>query len=133
MKEINLNKYYRVYKNDTTVTEVSANDFKTSKLSHLKKEEPVRPSDKDLSILPRVYFLPADKDMYYGYYNKVKAMEMAKAGALKHIGLLIKEAEQGIYKLKQYRNDHYDDLNNSLLDANIRRLEKEFNNKQKHE
>lgn len=53
-------------------------------------------------------------------------MEKAKAGALSYINKMITEVEQGIKKLVQYRNDHYEDLNSNLLDVNIRRLEKEM-------
>jgi hypothetical protein len=40
---------------------------------------------------------------------------------------MIREAEQGITKLKQYRINHYEDLNKNLADANIRMLEMEMN------
>jgi len=70
------------------------------------------------------YSLPPDDDMFYGYTDKVTAMEKAKSGALKYINHMIKEVEQGIKKLVQYRNDHYKDLNANLLDANIRKLKK---------
>ena len=44
--------------------------------------------------------------MFYGYMDKVTAMEKAKAGALSYINKMITEVEQGIKKLVQYRNDH---------------------------
>jgi len=56
-------------------------------------------------------------------------MVKAKAGALNHMNHIIKEIEAGIRKLVQYRNDHYEDLNVNLLDANIQRIKKEMNMK----
>ena len=67
--------------------------------------------------------LPPDDAMFTGYADKAHAMEMAKAGALKYIDVLISEGSKGIEKLKQYREDHYEDLNTNLLDANIRKAE----------
>jgi hypothetical protein len=59
------------------------------------------------------YSLPLDDSMFYGYTDKVTAMEKAKYGALKYINHMIREVEQGIKKLVQYRNDHYEDLNST--------------------
>ncbi|MBC7915823.1 MAG: hypothetical protein H7Y07_17070 [Pyrinomonadaceae bacterium] len=115
IKKSNFFKFYRVFKNDTLVTEVSVNDFKPAKKWKVKNG-----ADLDNVILKPVYFLPKDGKMFYGYASKGHAMEMAKAGALKYIGMLISQAEKGISQLKQYRIDHYDDLNINLLDANIR-------------
>lgn len=70
--------------------------------------------------------LPSDNSMFYGYMSRITAMERAKAGALKYINNMIREIEQGIKKLIQYRNDHYEDLNVNLLDDNIRRLKREM-------
>jgi hypothetical protein len=67
--------------------------------------------------------------MFYGYLNKAIAMEKAKAGALVYINQMVKEVERGIQKLEQYRNDHYDDLNVNLLDANINKIKRQMNMK----
>lgn len=127
MKKNNFIKYYRVYKNDTSVTEVSVNDFKPVLPKRFKRGIPVAgPGD---ALYPTPCFecsLPPDDRMFYGYLNKATAMERAKAGALAYINQMIKEVELGIKKLVQYRNDHYEDLNINLLDANIRRLKKEM-------
>ena len=56
-------------------------------------------------------------------------MEKAKAGALVYINQMVKEVERGIQKLEQYRNDHYDDLNVNLLDANINKIKRQMNMK----
>jgi hypothetical protein len=54
--------------------------------------------------------------MFYGYLSKIKAMKMAKAGALSYINTIIKQVQQGINVLIQYRSDHYVDLNVGLLE-----------------
>lgn len=118
----NVFKYYRVFKNDTSVTEVSDNDFKP-----FKKKWIIRNPVGALMVLPQNWYsLPIDAAMFYGYTDKIHAMEMAKAGALKHIEVLISQTVHGITALKQYRVDHYDDLNENLLDGNIRKLKKEI-------
>ncbi len=113
MESYPYNKRYRVYKNDTAVIEVPINDFKAQKL------EPGLISELQFS-------LPLDEGMFYEYNNKIKAMEKAKAGALAHINSLIQEAVQAIDRLKKYREEHFEDLNSTLLDRNIRDLEKEL-------
>jgi len=121
-------KYYRVFKNDTTVTEISANDFKPVARVQFKRVMPIGfPVDVLISIPYFQYSLPANGAMYYGYLSKVKAMEKAKAGALLYINTMIADVEQGIEKLKAYRMHHYTDLNTNLLDASIRRVEKQMN------
>lgn len=121
-------KYYRVFRNDTAVTEVSTNDFKPFKLDRQRDvKQGSLPVDVPCSFPYQTYSLPNREKMYYGYQNKAHAMEMAKRGALKHIGLLIEKAREDIAVLKQYRFDHYEDLNSTLLDATIRDLEKELN------
>ncbi len=127
MKNNHFFKYYCVYKNDTTVTEVSVNDFKPVLHRLFKRGLPVTGFMDGLGQMPSFqYSLPPDDDMFYGYTDKVTAMEKAKYGALNYINNMIKEVEQGIKKLVQYRNDHYEDLNVNLLDANIRKLKKEM-------
>ena len=106
-----MNKYYRVYMNDTTVTEVSSNDFN-------------RLNIKGFSVDVQ-YSIPPGR-MFYGYTTRAHAMEMAKAGALKYIESMIRQVKSGIDKLVQYRNDHYQDLNVNLLDSSIRKLEREM-------
>lgn len=129
MKQNNFIKYYRVYKNGTSVTEVSANDFLPRLLSTKSVLTSGKPVDVLCSIPSQQYSLPADGAMYYGYLDKIKAMEMAKAGALTHIEIMIKYVEDGIEKLRQYRYDHYQDLNFTLLEDNIRRLSTALNSK----
>ena len=111
MQQHNFTNYYRVYQHDTAVTKVSANDFKQV-ITHI--------------AFSPVYSLPTDGTMFYGYLNQIEAMEKAKAGALAYINEIIKKVDEGIDQLKQYRIDHYEDLNINLLDANIRRLEQEM-------
>lgn len=128
MKQNSFIKYYRVFKHDTHVTEISVNDFLPVTTHRFKRgwytEKPI---EKFSSIPSHAYTLPVDAEMFYGYVNKIKAMEKAKAGAISYINQMIKEVETGINKLKQYRNDHYEELNLNLTDASIRRLEKEMN------
>ncbi len=129
MKKITYLKYYRVYKNGTSVTEVSANDFRPVRANRFKKGWLVNaPVDVLCAIPVQGYTLPADDLMYYGYTSRVEAMEKAKSGAMAYINAMIKGIEQGIATLRQYRNDHYEDLNVNLLDANIRRLQTDMNN-----
>ncbi|RVU02421.1 hypothetical protein EOD41_00325 [Mucilaginibacter limnophilus] len=128
MKQHSFTKYYRVFKHDTHVTEISVNDFLPVTPQCFKRGWYThRPIDEFSSIPSHAYTLPVDAEMFCGYTDKIKAMEKAKAGALNYINLMIKEVETGINKLKQYRNDHYDELNINLTDASIRRLEKEMN------
>lgn len=105
-----MNKYYRVYLNDTSVTEVSANDFSRRNIQRLSSD---------------VYSIPRE-GMFYGYSDRIHAMEMAKSGALSYINSMVKQVQAGIDKLIQYREDHYQDLNVNLLEASIRKLEKEM-------
>ncbi len=102
MKQQNYTGYFRVYQNDTAITKVSTNDFRQTKLTHGAH-----------------YALPAGEGFYYGYKTLAKAMQMAKTGALAHINLLLGMGKAGEAELLQYRMDHYDDLNNNLIDANI--------------
>ena len=128
MKRNNYTKYFRVFKNDTVVTEISANNFESVVIRRFKRGLPVNtPVDSVNAITCFEYSLPADDTMFYGYLTQGHAMRKAKDSALNYINLLSKEAGPGQQKLKQYREDHYNDLNVTLLDANIRRVENEIN------
>ena len=125
MEKHSSNKYYRVFTNDTAVTEVSFNNFKLPVVRDYRKEALTGNSVDELFSIPyHTYSLLAEKDRYYGYELKTHAMEMAKAGALNHLKELIAEGPKSNDKVYQYRFDHYDDLNINLKDSNIRRLEK---------
>jgi hypothetical protein len=122
-------KYYRVFKHETAVTEVLTNDFIPVKKFQFKGGQPIDSlrTNRDWQSTQFKYELPKDDMMFYGYISKIKAMEKAKAGALLHINKMIAEITLGIEKLKSYRSDHYQDLNVSLLDGNIRKLEQQMN------
>lgn len=125
MKNNRFIKYYRVYKNETEVTEISVNDFKRVTLGGFKRGlptggHPVNP----YAIHQFHYSLPPDEAMFYGYLDRAHAMEKAKTGALVYIGVMIQEVEKSIQKLVQYRTDHYEDLNINLLDEHIRKFRK---------
>ena len=125
MKRNNYTRYFRVFKNDTAVTEIFANDFIPVLTRRLKHGLPVNTPVDALNAI--AYSLPPDDAMFYGYLKQAHAMQKAKDSALNYINFLIKEAGPGTKKLKQYREDHYYDLNVTLLDANIRRVENESN------
>ncbi len=128
MKRQNYTKIYRVFKNDTAVTEVSANNFVPVAPRSFKKGLTVLPAVDVCCSIPWVeYSLLPDHEMFYGYLDKATAMERAKSGALRYVNLMIKEIDLRIKELVQYRNEHHDDLNSDLLDANIRRVKKEMN------
>ncbi len=122
MERHNFTSYYRVYKNDTTVTEVSTNDFIPLTTRHFKAGLVTGPPVDVLCSIPSYYFLPVGNAMYYGYATKIKAMEMAKAGAIKHINVMLKAGLSRNTELMQYRCDHYTDLNVTLREANINTL-----------
>lgn len=105
--------FYRVNKNDTTITTISTNNFK-----------PVKP--RPYSFMPAVYTLQRCIDDCYYFVDLVNAMEKAKAGALAYIELLIGEGEAGMAALLQYRMDHYEDLHINLVDANIQLVEQQL-------
>ncbi|WP_207532449.1 hypothetical protein [Desertivirga arenae] len=124
MEKHRFSKFYRVFKNDTKVTEVSFNDFIRVPRPGLMGSQTGNLVDEQCSFPNSIYSLPSEKDMYYGYEQRIHAMEMAKAGALKHIAALIAEGPGSIEKLYQYRFDHYEDLNTNLKDSAIRLLMK---------
>lgn len=123
------NRYYRVVKNDTCVTEQSANDFTrvcTKPYSIIwTNSHPVKVYH---SLAKQAYSLYPLNPTYHDYVDKVMAMEKAKEGALKHISSLISEAELAISTLQKYRIDHYEDLNTNLIDSQIRKLERTMKN-----
>lgn len=126
MKNHSFIKYYRVYKHDTAVIEISANDFKPVLQGRFRAKLPAM-GPRDVMCSIPLYSLPSDDNMFYGYLDKAVAMEKAKAGALAYINQMLKEVEKAIKKLEQYRDDHYHDLNINLLDANINRIKKQMN------
>ncbi len=112
-------KFYRVFKNETLITEVVTDVFK-----------PFQPTHREIKIAcilhsrqHPAFFLPGDDAMFYGFTNLVKAMEHAKAGALKYISKLIDDGGEGYPLLLKYREDHYEDLNINLTDRNIKTIE----------
>ncbi len=113
-------KYYKVFKNDTAVKEVFTNDFRIFQPTLQKIKAAIGFS---LSIYP-AFLLPDDNLMFYGFLSQVKAMEFAKAGALRYISKLIEDGEKSYDLLLKYRETHYDDLNINLTDRNIKMIEK---------
>lgn len=123
MEKHRFNKFYRVFKNDTKVTEVSFNDFKPIVRAVEGQTRAGRSlSDEILSLPERNYSLMPENEMFYGYDRRTHAMEMAKSGALKHIAALIAEGPDSTEKVYQYRFDHYEDLNINLKDSAIKQL-----------
>lgn len=127
MEKYRFNKFYHVFKNDTAVTEVSFNDFKNVAPDLTKEFQQATGLDEKLPVPQLMYSLLPEGEMYYGYELKTHAMEMAKAGALKHIAALIAEGPESKEKVYQYRFDHYEDLNVNLKDSAIRRLQSNVN------
>jgi hypothetical protein len=105
MKKNSYSRYFRFLKNDTVINEISTNDFKP----HVKFEP----------IAATTYSLVINYPLYYGYLSRTRAMEMAKAGALKYIETLIDRGRSGMATLLKYRTDHYEDLNKNLTYTNI--------------
>lgn len=112
MKNFICSKYFRVYLHQTSISEVPANDFKRT-ADYLKNSG-------------SVYSLPVESKIFSDYTSIIEAMERAKIGAISHIDRLIGKGEGGTEELYQYRNDHYNDLNFNLIDANIRKVESEL-------
>jgi hypothetical protein len=112
-------KFYKVLKNDTAVVEVSANDFKPfdAVYSEIKTNCVLNTGQCPF------FSLPADEFMFCGFLSEIKAMEHAKAGALKYIAKLIEGGDATYNLLLEYREAHYDDLNIHLTEKNIRQLE----------
>lgn len=124
MKKRNYSRYFRVFMNDTLVTEVSTNDFRPLILKPCKGNWLTNDSGKIFCAIAAVkYTLPTDGTLFYGYDTQAKAMEMAKSGALKHINLLIDEGKSSAKALYQYRFDHFEDLTVNLVAGNIQEIE----------
>ncbi len=113
-------KFYVVYKNETAVITASANNLKTFEPTLIK----IKANCAKHSLLKPAFFLPADNQMFYAFLSPIRAMEHAKARALKYINKLIDEGENSLNTLLKYREDHYLDLNINLTDRNIKKLER---------
>lgn len=121
MEKRSFNKYYRVFTDHTVVTEVSFNDFKPPIVRKTLKEiSALHSGNKALAVVWDTYSLLPEKDRYYGYLSKSRALKMAKVAALKVINKLIAEGPASDFKVYQYRFDHYDDLNFNLIESAIR-------------
>jgi hypothetical protein len=112
-------KFYKVFKNETSVNEVFTNSFEIFKPTHLKIKAACALNSREHPA----FFLPADEFMFCGFLSRIKAMEYAKAEALKYINKLINDGEKSYKLLLKYREVHYEDLNINLIDRNIRKLE----------
>ncbi|MEP6613279.1 MAG: hypothetical protein ABJA76_15370 [Mucilaginibacter sp.] len=112
-------KFYKVMKTDTRVTEISTNDFELFTPDYFK----IKAACRSHSRLHPAFFIAADGPIYCGFLSRFRAMEHAKAGALKYIAKLIDGGEQRYGQLLKYRSEHFDDLNVNLTDGNIQKLE----------
>lgn len=120
MKKNNFMRYFRVFSQDTIITEISTNDFRPLKLKPVKKNWLIgNTTEIYKAIVSVTYALPVGERLFYGYTTRARAMEMAKAGALRHINSLIDLGEDGEKQLLQYRTDHFEDLEVNLVYANI--------------
>jgi hypothetical protein len=122
MERHSFQKFYRVFKNETAVAEISYNNFRHVVRDFKKEAQTGNSVDELFSVPYHTYSLLPEKERFYGYKLKTRAMEIAKEGALKHIEDLISEGDASIDKVYQYRFDHYEDLNINLTESNIRRL-----------
>jgi len=124
MNQQNYTRYFRVFKNDTVITEISTNDFQPLKLRPSGKNWLIGNTAEVLGTIADIpYSLPALGKLFYGYQTYAKAMQGAKAGALSYINSLIDLGESGEQTLFQYRMDHYEDLNLNLVGSNIYKVE----------
>jgi hypothetical protein len=114
-------KFYKVFKNETSVTEIFTNDFKIFRTVYRE----IKIACVLHSRQHPAFFLPGDDVIFYGFTSRIRAMEYAKAGALKYIAKLIDEGEEGYSLLLKYREDHYEDLNINLTYRNIRKVSSE--------
>jgi len=115
-------KYYRVYKNQTGVIAISANDFTRthwqSCSNEIQQEHPSTDGNH--------YTLNPNIHKFRDYAHVILAMERAKAGALSYINALLTEANNIITTLRKYRADNYEHLNKDLIDSRIRQLEQDI-------
>jgi hypothetical protein len=126
MTQHNYVRYYRVFKNDTAVTEISTNDFLPLLLRPEKGNWLFATTRAKLrSVANTTYSLLPDQIAFVGYEDEAKAMEMAKLGAQEYINRLIDQGAAGEKKLLQYRVDHYEDLHVNLVFANIENIKRE--------
>jgi hypothetical protein len=126
MHRQNYSRYFRVFKNDTTVTAISTNDFIPLVLKPEKGNWLIAASGAVLGPIAAInYQLLPDKLAFAGYANEAKAMEMAKLGAQEYINRLIGQGKAGEKALLQYRRDHYEDLHINLVFANIENVKRE--------
>ncbi|MGF7080978.1 hypothetical protein [Mucilaginibacter sp. UYCu711] len=100
--------YFRVFQNETSITEVFGNE------SQLPQSETSTTVDTSSPVGNR----------WKDYSLRSEAMEMAKAGALEYIDELIGQGESGLGALLQYRMDHYEDLNINLIYSNIENVKR---------
>lgn len=115
-------KFYKVFKNDTVVTEVSANDLRPFGDALLQIKALCCTNNSHCPA----FTVSQDEPAFCGFLSQIDAMEYAKAGALKYISELIDEGDAGKERLLQYREEHYDDLNFNLTDRHIRQIEMEL-------
>ncbi|WP_270089910.1 hypothetical protein [Sphingobacterium sp. SYP-B4668] len=116
---MNYIKYYRVYKNQTDVVIISANDFARSPWQSCSNEVQQEQPSTDVEH----YTLNPNFYKFRDYTDIILAMERAKSGALCYINSLLSEATKIIITLKTFRADNYQNLNHNLLDRHIRQLE----------
>lgn len=126
----NYHHYYRVVAHETQITKISTNNFTRINFMTYRtiwtNHHPVKVFS---SIIDKLSLVQSKRLAYRDFVDCITAMESAKSGALSYINSLIKQADLNIAALKQYRMDHYDDLNKNLLDSNIRRLEQLIRNR----
>lgn len=116
MKQQNYTRYFRVFKNDTVITEISTNDFLPLKLRPSGKNWLIGDTTEILGAIASIcYQLVPLGIMFYGYRTRIEAINGAKSGALSHINSLIALGKAGEQELLQYRMDHYEDLNVNLV------------------
>ncbi len=127
MKQQNYIRYFRVFKNDTLITEISTNDFRPLKLRASGRHWLIGATGKVLCTIASVNYALSDSP-FYGYKTHLEAMKMAKSGALSYINSLIAMGKPGEKTLLQYRMDHYEDLNINLVQANIYKVENKLPN-----
>ncbi|MBE9583348.1 hypothetical protein IM792_02710 [Mucilaginibacter sp. JRF] len=125
MKNIHC-KYYRVFENSPAIQEISVIDLKPALKVRFNNGMPTKMAKGNNRIINKYSLLPL-KDRFYEYTDKINAMEKAKKNALRYINALTTQITIGINSLKKYREEYYTELNLTLIDSNIRKLEREMN------